>query len=70
MPRPLQIAAALIMGHPLGSFELLLMSENLIPFKSFIGYNSVNVTVQYPAEIVDSGSTQGLVFAKPVNGGA
>ena len=44
--------------------------QRLICFGTSIGDDIIDITVQYPAEVVDGGGVQGLVFTELVDGGA
>ena len=43
--------------------------QRLICFGTFIGDDIIDITVQYPAEVVDGGGAQGFILAQAVNGG-
>lgn len=54
---------------PYGMAEVRTGLQRLICFGTFIGDDIIDITVQYPAEVVDGGGAQGFILAQAVNGG-
>lgn len=43
--------------------------QRLICFGTSVGDDVINITVQYPAEVIDGGGAQRFILAQAVNGG-